>query len=121
MNDACVDMSSWCRAIDHHTSAMMAQGYAVVTWPSGRRTLEMYGATAIASEREITEANGDLLESRAANLALTLEDYRQRTLARGYWMRTRHGRRKPRAVVSVAWMKPSAYVGPKPIIGGLLP
>lgn len=119
-----IDEYPWRQPEAQMCSVKMACGAALVTWPSGHRTLEQYAGTAVMSDLEIAMARDadNLKAMKSENLANTMADYRRMTWRAGWLVRKKYGRRpKARQAVSVEWLAPSTYRGPAPIIGSLLP
>jgi len=100
-------------------TVIKAVGCARVMWPSGRITLEMYGGNTLITPVEQMMARGNLLAAKEENLRNTMRDFSQRTVQNGYWVRWKR-RRKARRIISVEWLKPSTYDGPKPDRWGIL-
>lgn len=132
MTDPLVLLTPWVRPMTQAASVCQAYGYGIVTWPSGRRTLEQYAATAVITDLERSRAGGRrrdvlacpignaLAATKIENLLRSLNDWRARKHPAGWFIRVHRGRRKARAVRAVAWLHPESYVGPAPQRGGVL-
>lgn len=105
----------WQTPWNYCAQVLKAVGYALVQWPSGRQTLEMYGGTAVMTAVEAANAlyPERLKAQKEENLNRTMQDFQDRSLRSGYWIRQRR-RRKARRIVNVLWVRPDLYLGPMP-------
>ena len=102
-------------------TVIQALGFAVVEWPSGRRTLEQYASNVIVSDLEQVLARDpkSLMRAKQLNLEATMRDFQHRTNVSGYFIKTKK-RKKARKVDAVAWVHPNKYDGPIPNRHGVL-
>jgi hypothetical protein len=103
-------------------SAAKALTFAIVEWPSGRKTVEQGVATAVISSDESRTARSveGLKAAKLFNLEKSIEEWQRRTAVNGWWIRTKR-RPKARRVLTVTWVRPSHYDGPAADRGGALP
>ncbi len=115
------EITPWKQPTNQAVRLARACGGALVTWPSGRRTLEQFAGCALVSELEYRVARDPerLLEMKVENLHATMRHWQEQTYQRGYWMREKR-RVKARRVLAVEWLKLSAYHGPPLGRGGVL-
>lgn len=97
----------WQRPITTFYRVCKASGMALVHWPSGRTTTELYAGTAIYTEMDA--AAGRTMQQKQENLVNSLKDFRNRTSVRGWWIRERRGRKKARRILMCVWMNPDDY------------
>lgn len=118
-----VTVNPWWRPMNQSVSVCQAYGYGIITWPSGRRTLEQYAATAVITDLERLQQRSDeaaLAAAKIENLLRSAHEWRRTHHPAGWFIRDRRGRRKARAVRGVAWLHPTSYEGPAPQRGGVL-
>lgn len=102
--DRFVDFEDWKQPIFFVGAVRLALGFAVVTWPHGRRQLQMYAGN-------IYERDGIPRDRLDVNLSNTMQDFRERHY-RGEWLireSKRNHRKKARRIAAVEFIKPSLY------------
>lgn len=106
------DEHLWIEPSNHACRLMWAHGCCLVTWPSGRKTLEEVAGTVVETDRERkNDREGQMLAREMENLHNTMQMFREESVKGDYFIRMKH-RRKARRIVSAEWMKPSEYRGP---------
>ena len=117
------DVTPWMQPAAYCCEIAKAFGVAVVTWPSGKRTLERYGGNVIVSELELhTARNRDVLKQcKLENLNRTMERFIEDTHRGSFWVRRTGRRPKYRRIVSAEFMPESQYRGPVPVNHSVLP
>ena len=103
-------------------TVVQALGFALVDWPSGRRTLEQYASSVVVSDLELAMARNDdsILRAKTANLIDSMAEFQLSHAQHGYFIRTKK-RPKARKVTAVTWVHPNTYDGPIPDAHGVLP
>ena len=112
--------TQWSRPVNLDAQVRHAYTLALVTWPSGVRTLRFYQAPAIVTAMDVRRAGTDifgLLVYKTENLALSLREHMRAIHPPGWLVVEKRGRKQARRVRSVAWMHPNSYAGPAPAIG----
>lgn len=116
-------VNGWVESPNQCAKFTSAIGFGLVTWPSGRMTLEEVRTTAAISELAAAMAyrSDALMRAMEDNLRLSLDDLAARTDQLGLIVRTRHGRQKARRFSSVEWVHPKRlpamrHVGPRSLV-----
>ena len=119
MNDPLIDIYPWTSPLNETCEVQWAVGFALLLWPSGRHTLEMYKGVVTIS-RVYGDVSVEIRQMNTQNLKRTMWAFCDTTVGMSRWVRVRKGRRKARLFTSLEWVTPSTYRGPKPGRGGLL-
>lgn len=118
-----VDDYPWMDVEKQSCAVKKQLGAAIVSWPSGRKTFEYYGANAVVTLPEYEGARDvlKLVAAKEADLTRTLETFRSRIWRDGFYVRFGGKRPKARRALDIEWVAPSAYLGPLPGRGGVIP
>lgn len=118
------DVWPWIHPINQAIRVQRAEGLAIVSWPSGRTTLERCAGVVACSDLECAQASTPdvLLQQKTESLHRSMREHQGQVEQTRYIIRFRRGRRKARRIATVdVWVKPSEYQGPRPGLGGVLP
>lgn len=105
--DPLTKFGGWKLPVASFTQVCHASGLAILTWPSGRTTTEMYAGNALYTE--LDRACGVTKEQKEQNLINSLKFYRGITSVNGWWIRSKRGRKKARRILLCVWMSPDDY------------
>ena len=122
--DPLIQELDWIQPVEQACSVRKAFGFAIVTWLSGRRTLEMYSGCAVMADLErAMNHRQNLRRLYEAQLRSTMRWFRIRTHPPGWWIRwgaPGRSRTHARAVRAVAYLHPDSYQGPTPGPGDVI-
>jgi hypothetical protein len=124
MDNPLVEVTKWFQVMDQNATVRQAYGVAVIFWPSGVRTILQYHSIAVITKKEEymqrTRSAGvrDLIRQKEYNQSLSVSEFRRTVHPPGWFIKTdRRGHKQARKVRAIAFMHPSSYGGPVPIIG----
>lgn len=99
-------------------SVLKGVGYAIVDWPSGRQTAEIYAAVQTTTGMERARAGRSVMgmqQEKLYNLLNSAADFRKKAEQHLMWVRVKKGgKRKARYVAAITWIKGSEFKGPWP-------
>lgn len=121
--EALVDDYPWLDADEDSCAVKKALGAAIISWPSGRRTFEFYGANAVITLTEYEGARDvlTLVALKERDLQETLDTFRASIWRDGFYVKKQGRRPKARRALAIEWLAPSSYRGPAPERGGVIP
>lgn len=112
----------WLEPLNQHTKVLKAMGMAVIIWPSGRWTLELYSGAVTMNQYEASVADPEVvIRQKVQVLDQSMQEYMSRQ-NHGWFIRVRKGRKKARRYAHAEFIHPQHYTpGVPPWKGGLIP